>query len=93
MTHSTEQQPPKIEFPCENYSLRIIGDSCDNFVDVVLEVLKRHAPEVDPETVVCRDSSKGRFVSAQVSITAKSVEHLEQINQDLRETGLVRMVL
>lgn len=93
MTENSEQQPPTIEFPCADYPIKIIGDNCDTFVEVVLEVLKRHAPEVDPESVVCRDSSKGRFVSVQVCINAQGVEQLEKINRDLRETGIVRMVL
>lgn len=93
MTEETVQQPPTIEFPCADYPIKIIGDNCDTFVDVVLEVLKRHDPDVDSDGVVCRDSSKGRFVSVQVCINAQDVEQLEKINQDLRETGLVRMVL
>lgn len=93
MTEVTEQQPPKIEFPCENYAIKIIGDSCETFVDIVIEVVQRHAPEVDSETIIRRDSSNGRFLSVQVHIHAQSIEQLENINRDLRETGIVRMVL
>ena len=93
MTEVTEQQPPKIEFPCENYPIKIIGDTCDTFVDVVIEVLQRHAPEVDAAAIKRRDSSNGRFLSVQVHITAQCIEQLEDINRDLRETGIVRMVL
>lgn len=93
MTDKTEQQPPKIEFPCENYPIKVIGDSCDTFVEVVMEVLQRHAPDIDPETMTRRDSSNGRFLSIQVHITAQCIEQLEDINRDLRETGIVRMVL
>ncbi len=93
MTDKTEQQPPKIEFPCENYPIKIIGDSCDTFVEVVMEVLQHHAPDIDPETMTRRDSSNGRFLSIQVHITAQCIEQLEDINRDLRETGIVRMVL
>lgn len=93
MTDETEQQPPKIEFPCADYPIKIIGDSCDNFVDVVIEVMQRHAPDIDPAAIRRRDSSKGRFLSVQVYIHAQSLEQLENINRDLRETGIVRMVL
>lgn len=93
MTDKIEQQPPKIEFPCENYPIKVIGDSCDTFVEVVMEVLQRHAPDIDPETMTRRDSSNGRFLSIQVHITAQCIEQLEDINRDLRETGIVRMVL
>ncbi|NLY13183.1 MAG: DUF493 domain-containing protein [Gammaproteobacteria bacterium] len=93
MTEETVQQAPKIEFPCENYPIKIIGDSCDSFIDVVIEVLQRHAPEVDPAAITRRDSSNGRFLSLQVHIHAQCIEQLEDINRDLRETGIVRMVL
>lgn len=93
MTEPIEQQPPKIEFPCENYPIKIIGDSCETFVEIVLEVVQRHAPEVDPAAITRRDSSNGRFLSVQVHITAHCIEQLEDINRDLRETGIVRMVL
>ena len=93
MTEDTVQQPPKIEFPCANYPIKIIGDSCDTFVDAVIEVLQRHAPEVDAQAITRRDSRNGRFLSVQVHIHAQSIEQLEKINSDLRETGIVRMVL
>ena len=93
MTEETEQQAPKIEFPCADYPIKIIGDSCDNFVDVVIEVMQRHAPDIDPTAIRRRDSSNGRFLSVQVYIHAQSIEQLENINHDLRETGIVRMVL
>ncbi|QEY58336.1 DUF493 domain-containing protein [Pseudomonas sp. C27(2019)] len=93
MTEETVQQPPKIEFPCADYPIKIIGDNCDNFIEVILEVIQRHAPDLDPESVRRRDSSKGRYLSVQICIDAQSVEQLENINRDLRETGIVRMVL
>ena len=93
MTEVTEQQAPKIEFPCENYPIKIIGDSCEDFLDIVIKVVQRHAPEADPAAVKRRDSSNGRFLSIQVHITAQCIEQLEDINRDLRETGIVRMVL
>ena len=93
MTEETEQQAPKIEFPGENYPIKMIGDSWDDFLDIVITVVQRHAPEVDPKAVQRRDSSNGRFLSVQVYIHAQCIEQLEDINRDLRETGIVRMVL
>ena len=93
MAKDTEQQAPKIEFPCANYPIKIIGDSCDTFVEIVLDVVKRHAPEVDADSIQRRDSTNGRFLSVQVHIHAQCIEQLEDINRDLRETGIVRMVL
>lgn len=88
-----EPQAPKIEFPCTNYPVKIIGDSHDQFISKIMEVVKRHAPEVDEERISVRDSSNGRFVSVQVHITATGPEQLQKLNEDLRDTGVVRMVL
>ncbi|AEF23582.1 MULTISPECIES: DUF493 domain-containing protein [Pseudomonas] len=89
----TDVQAPKIEFPCKNYPIKVIGEAGDGFTDMVIEVMQRHAPDFDASTLVTRDSSKGRFLSVQVLITATGVEQLEAIHVDLRATGRVHMVL
>lgn len=89
----TDVQAPKIEFPCKNYPIKVIGEAGDGFAEMVVEVIRRHAPDLDAGTLVSRDSSKGRFVSVQVLITATGVEQLEAIHLDLRATGRVQMVL
>jgi uncharacterized protein len=89
----TEIQAPKIEFPCERYPIKVIGEAGEGFSDLVIEVIRRHAPDLDETTLVTRDSRNGRFLSAQVLITATSVEQLQAINEALRETGRVHMVL
>ncbi|MBO3275237.1 DUF493 domain-containing protein [Pseudomonas schmalbachii] len=89
----TEAQPPKIEFPCERYPIKVIGDAGDGFSDMVIEIIQRHAPDFDSTTVTIRDSRNGRFLSVQVLITATGVDQLQNIHNDLRATGRVHMVL
>lgn len=90
---SEDVQAPKIEFPCANYPIKVIGDAGEGFADLVVEVLQRHAPDLDETTLVVRNSSQGRFLSVQVLITATGVEQLQAIHVDLRATGRVHMVL
>lgn len=90
---SDDTQAPKIEFPCERYPIKVIGDAGDGFSETVIEVIRRHAPGFDETTLVTRDSRNGRFLSIQVLITATGVEQLQAINTDLRATGRVHMVL
>ncbi len=93
-TADTSEQPaPKIEFPCERYPIKVIGDAGEGFPDLVVEIIQRHAPDLDVATLVARDSSKGRFLSVQVLITATDVDQLQAIHNDLRATGRVHMVL
>lgn len=84
---------PKIEFPCERYPIKVIGDAGDGFSDLVVEIIQRHAPDLDATTLVMRDSRNGRFLSVQVLITATSIDQLQNIHADLRATGRVHMVL
>ncbi|MCY1208832.1 hypothetical protein D9M71_356080 [compost metagenome] len=93
MTDTPDVQAPKIEFPCERYPIKVIGDSFDGFSDLVIEIIQRHAPDLDATTLVVRDSRNGRFLSVQVLITATGVEQLQAIHVDLRATGRVHMVL
>lgn len=89
----TDVQAPKIEFPCERYPVKVIGDAGEGFTELVVEVIQRHAPDFDSTSLVVRDSRNGRFLSVQVLITATGVEQLQALNLDLRATGRVHMVL
>lgn len=90
---ATTADQPKIEFPCELYPVKIIGDHCADYVQTVLDVVCAHAPEFDPASADQQMSSNGRFCSVRVRITAQSEEHLGTLNEALRQTGKVRMVL
>ncbi|UTW06569.1 DUF493 domain-containing protein [Pseudomonas benzenivorans] len=89
----TDVQAPKIEFPCPRYPIKVIGEAGEGFADLVVEVVQRHAPDLDASTMVVRDSRNGRFLSVQLLITATSVDQLQAIHVDLRATGRVHMVL
>ncbi len=89
----TDIKAPKIEFPCERYPIKVIGDAGEGFAAQVIEVMHRHCADFDETTVVLRDSSKGRFMTVQVLITAVGEEQLQAIHIDLRATGRVHMVL
>lgn len=90
---SAEIQAPKIEFPCHAYPIKVIGDAGDGFADLVIDIVRRHAPDLDVTTLAMRDSSNGRFVSVQLAIRATGVEQLQAIHLDLRASGRVHMVL
>ena len=87
-----EQEPPKIEFPCE-YPIKVLGRSVDTFESVIFDVFERHAPGFDQETINVKASSKGTFTSITITITATGKEQLEALHQDLMATGLVQMVI
>jgi putative lipoic acid-binding regulatory protein len=87
-----EQEPPKIEFPCD-YPIKVLGRSTEVFRSVVLEIFERHAPGFDEAGIVEKGSSKGTFVSLTITITATGPEQLDALHKDLMATGQVQMVI
>jgi len=88
----TEQEPPKIEFPCD-YPIKVLGRSSEEFRGIILEVFERHAPGFDEQMITVKDSARGTFTSLTVTITATGKEQLEALHQDLLDTGHVQMVI
>jgi putative lipoic acid-binding regulatory protein len=87
-----EQEPPKIEFPCD-YPIKVMGRSVAEFEVEVLAVFERHAPGFDRDGIRSRDSGKGTFIALTVTIVATGKPQLEALHSDLLATGLVQMVI
>lgn len=87
-----EQDPPKIEFPCD-YPIKVLGRNVAEFRPVVIDVFERHAPGFDREAIAVKASSKGTFTSLTITITATGKEQLDALHRDLMSTGLVQMVI
>lgn len=89
----SDQQPPKIEFPCENYPIKVLGEAGHELHTLVIEVMERHAPGFDQTRITINESSKGRFQSLTVWITATGEPQLRSIHEDLRISKRVKMVM
>ncbi len=87
------QEPPKIEFPCEDYPVKVMGDSGAEFHEFVLEVMERHAPGIDQARISVKDSRNGRFQSITLFITATGIDQLQALHQELIESPMTKMVL
>ncbi|MGV6807629.1 MAG: HP0495 family protein [bacterium] len=88
----TEQEPPKIEFPCD-YPIKVLGDAGDALYEHVITVMERHAPGFDKTAITVRDSSRGTYQSVTIVITATGKPQLENIFEDLKTSTTVKMVL
>lgn len=89
----SDQQPPKIEFPCTDYPVKIMGISGAEFQQYVLEVVGIHAPGFDTASMTIKDSSKGTYQSITLMITATGEQQLSDLNSALRASELVKIVL
>lgn len=86
-------ETPKIQFPCEDYPIKVLGQASPEFHSYVIEIMERHAPGFDQTRITVNESSKGRFQSLTVWITATGVDQLIAIHNDLRLNPSVKMVM
>jgi uncharacterized protein len=89
----TVLEPPKIAFPCENYPIKVLGEADHETHCYVLDIIERHAPGFDQTRITISESSKGRFRSVTVWITATGEPQLRAINDDLRISKKIKMVM
>ncbi len=89
----TQQDPPKIEFPCPDYPIKVLGEAGDVLPSLVVEVMTKHAPGFNPERMSIKESGKGRWQSVTVFITATGIAQLEAIHNDLRAHSATKIVL
>src|SRR5690625_7351979 len=71
-----EPKAPKIEFPCPDYPIKILGDAGEGLQQLVIQVMRRHAPDFDQTCLRVRNSRNGRYQSFTVSITATGEDQL-----------------
>ncbi|MGR0278604.1 YbeD family protein [Marinomonas dokdonensis] len=84
---------PKIEFPCDNYVIKIVALDEAGSYENILEGMKKHAPEMDTSQVSTNRSSKGRFISYSFRIVATSEQQLADLHKDLMSISAVKMVM
>ena len=87
-----EPEAPKIEFPCD-YPIKVMGEAQPELHEHVLLVMSTHAPGFDHSKITTRDSSKGRWQSITLTITATGKPQLSAIFEHLKTSSRVKMVL
>jgi uncharacterized protein len=93
MTQDSSQQPPKIEFPCEDYMVKVVRNSDDLVHEFVMDVMRRHAPELDEALVKLKPSRNGKFTSVTFFILATGEPQLQALFDELKAHPGVHMVL
>lgn len=89
----SQPEAPKIEFPCDNYPIKVLGESGMELHTFVHAVMSTHAYGYDHTLTRVNVTAKGNFQSLTVYITATGVAQLQAIHEDLRINKIVRMVL
>lgn len=86
----SESEKPLLEFPTP-YTLKALGRAADDFALVVYEIVNKHAPDCGQPEV--RPSSKGSFVSVNITFTAESMDQLGAIHAELKASGRVSLMM
>jgi putative lipoic acid-binding regulatory protein len=88
---SDEDESP-LKFPCQ-FPIKAMGKSDCELELIVVEIVRKHAPDLGEGAVYNRDSSKANYTSVTVVINATSREQLDAIYQDLVDCEAVIMAL
>ena len=81
-----------IEYPCD-FPIKIMGTRGDRFVQAMVDIVLRHAPDFAPESVEMRASSGGTYLSVTCTIRAVSREQLDALYRELSAHPAVKVVL
>jgi len=85
-------QKALLEFPCR-FPIKIMGRNDTAFEFAVVQILRRHLPQLSEGAIQRRDSRQGNYASLTVIIDAQSREQLDAIYQDLTASDQVLMAL
>ncbi len=80
------------EFPCQ-FPVKAMGKADMDLDLLVIEIVRRHAPDVKADAVTTRPSKDGNFIAITVIIEASSKKQLDAIYQDLTDHPHVLMAL
>jgi len=79
-------------FPSD-FPIKVMGRDSESFRTLTLAIVERHAGPLAPDRISERASSKGKFLALTYTIRAESRAQLDQIYQDLTDSGVVLVAL
>ena len=78
----SDEQETLLEFPCR-FPIKAAGKAGEEFDSLVVEIVRRHVPDLTEAAVSLRESSGGKWVSVTVVIEASSKDQLDAIYREL----------
>ena len=87
-----EEKQTLLEFPCR-FPIKAMGLAEADFDALVVEIVRRHVPDLKESAVKTRSSSGGKYLSVTVTIEATSKLQLDAIYQALTDNERVPMSL
>lgn len=81
-----------LKFPCQ-FPIKVMGRSNLEFDFLVIDIVRRHAPEIQEQAVTSRPSKDGNYLAVTVVVQATSKQQLDAIYLDLNSNPHVLMTL
>lgn len=88
----SEEQETLLDFPCD-FPIKVMGRAEPGFDSLVVELVRKHAPDLREGAVTCRSSRGGKWVSVTVLLRAESKSQIDAIYLDLTAHEKVVMAL
>ena len=79
-------------FPCD-FPIKVMGKHKDDFAQIVLDIVLKHAPDFDGKTMEVRASEQKNYLSVTCTIRAQSKAQLDAIYRELTSHPDVLMAL
>jgi putative lipoic acid-binding regulatory protein len=81
-----------LEFPCR-FPIKAMGKTNLELDLLVIEIARRHVPEINESAVTTRLSKDGNYISVTIVVEATSKQQLDAIYQDLTDHPHILMAL
>ena len=78
----SDDQDTLLEFPCR-FPIKAAGKAGEDFDSLMVEIVRRHAPDLKEGAISTRESRGGKWVSVTIVIEATSKAQLDAIYRDL----------
>lgn len=89
---SPMKQIDLISYPLD-FPIKIMGRSEPGFVQTIIDIVRKHAPDLDESAIELRTSKKNSYLSVTCTIVATSREQLDALYQELGNHPAVAMIL
>lgn len=81
-----------LKFPTD-FPVKIMGERRDDFTQTMVDLVLRHAPDFNAETVEMRASSSGNYLSVTCTVRATSKAQLDALYREITAHPWVKMAL
>ena len=84
---------PSIQFPVDDYPIKVIAHSDAGLTATVVEIIRTHDAGFREESVTLQASREGKYTSVRLFIRATGEPQLKALHTELMSHPLVKLVL